>query len=146
VRKAAPAFSGQGIDGVSYSLAEYAGRPIILHFWATWCVPCRGELPALQRLSERLGDRAVILSVSADGSNLSGVQKMCREHSVSFPVLMDEDGSIRKAYEIESLPVTYLIGSDGKFSGRIIGSRDWDADDLVNDLKKILHIHGNKEI
>ncbi len=125
-RLPAPDFSLPALNGGEQSLAQYRGKVILLHFWATWCVSCRKELPFIQKLwSEYEGGDLVLLGINVDRGNRRGVESFVQEMGLGFPILLDADGKVRNAYEIFAMPTTYIIGRDGKIIGRIIGERDW---------------------
>jgi len=127
--KAAPEFSLLRSDGGrKLSLADEKGKLVLLHFWATWCVACRHEIPWIESLWQQYrGQGLVVLGVNVDRGNPSGVRDFIRQHHLSFPVLLDPAGDIRNRYAIRGLPSSYLIGRDGKIIGRIIGERDWSS-------------------
>ncbi len=135
VRVQAPAFSLDSLKGDQLGLSDFKGKVVLLNFWATWCSPCRKEMPAMQTLWERYREQGfVILAVTADKGSRKQVESFVEKHSLSFPVLFDPRGEARNQYEVVGLPVSYLIGRDGRISGRILGIRDWDgerADELV---------------
>jgi len=109
-------------------LSDYRGKLVLLNFWASFCTPCRREMPALESLWLRYRDQGlVVLALSADRDNLQRVTEFINEGSYSFPVLLDTEGEVRKTYEVRALPTSYLIGRDGRFVGRIIGEREWDS-------------------
>jgi peroxiredoxin len=125
-RLLAPDFALTGMDGVSRSLSSYRGKIVMLHFWATWCVPCRQEMPVLQKLREDFEDRDFeLLCVNVDHGNKDVVKAFMHNIDLHFHTLLDPDGEVRNAYAVRALPTTYLIGRDGRFSGLIMGERDW---------------------
>ena len=125
-RMMAPDFSLQGVDGKIRSLSSLRGKAVLLHFWATWCAPCRQEMPVLHDLSKELeGKGYVLLCVNVDRGNQDGVKVIMEGIKPGFNSLLDPEGDVRNAYAIRALPTTYLIGRDGKLSGLIMGERDW---------------------
>jgi len=129
IHKSAPNFSLAMLGGGKKALANYRGKVVLLHFWATWCVACRHETPQIEQLWRRYrADGLVVLGVNVDRGNVAGVQTFMRERNLSFPSVLDPDGTVRNRYEIRGLPTTYLIGRDGRIIGRIIGERDWSGD------------------
>jgi peroxiredoxin len=137
--KAAPDFSLPNIDGQQVSLQQYRGKVVFLNFWATWCIPCREEMPALERLHQtyHAQDLAIIsidLKESADQ-----VKTFFQKHSLSFPALLDQNGSVFRDYLVAGMPTTYLIGRDGTLLARGVGGRDWtraEALQLIQELIK----------
>lgn len=136
VRMKAPDFSLSDMDGKSRSLASYQGKVVILHFWASWCVPCRKEMPTLHHLHHSLkGKNIELVCVSVDTGSKKKVKKFMDDINHHFSTLLDPDGDARKKYAVRMLPTTYLIASDGRISGRIIGERDWNkAGPLLSSL------------
>lgn len=133
-RLPAPTFTLKTLDGTRVRLADFRGRPLLMvHFWATFCKPCRKELPALDRLARDLGGNGLtVLAVAVDRGNPRVVGRFVRDHAIGLTVPLDPGGEVRTAYEIDALPTTYLIGPDGRFVGRAIGPRAWDSPRLRN--------------
>jgi cytochrome c biogenesis protein CcmG/thiol:disulfide interchange protein DsbE len=126
--KPAPDFVLKDIYGQSISLAQFKGQPVLLNFWATWCGPCREELPSMQRLHEASKSNGgfQIIAISIDRSNMKKVNQYAEKLNLTFPILIDPDREIRKAYFIRGLPTSYLIDSEGKLRGFVSGARNWD--------------------
>lgn len=130
-RKLIPAvdFTLKDQFGNTHSLSDYKGKTIFLNFWATWCPPCKAEMPDIQRLyeeSETEGDDAVIvLGVAAPNlgreTSEEGIKEFLEENGYTYPVLIDTDGSLFYAYGINSYPTTYMIDRDGNVYGYISG-------------------------
>ncbi len=128
-RLLAPDFTLPDLKLGSVRLSDYRGKLVLLNFWASFCAPCRREMPALENLWQRYRDRGlVVLALSADRDNLKRVENFITEGDYSFPILLDTEGGVRKNYEIRALPTSYLIGRDGRFIGRVIGEREWDSE------------------
>ena len=118
----APSFSLETITGDTISLADFAGQPVILNFWASWCPPCRAEMPALQAVYAEYQDEIIILAINAsDQDTVSAVEKIRSDLGLEFPILMDVGGAVQKTYKISSLPTTYYISPDGKINKIEIG-------------------------
>lgn len=125
-RLPAPLFDLPALDDSRVRLQDYRGRLVLLHFWATFCEPCREEMPALAALAESPGEQeVVVLAIAVDRGNRRGVAKFADRYAPRLMVPLDADGDVRARYEIEALPTTYLIGRDGRFVGRSIGERNW---------------------
>ena len=135
----APSFDLPGLKKGSMRLSDYKGKLVLLNFWASFCAPCRVEMPALENLWQRYRDQGfVVLALSADRDNLKQVEQLIKDGGYSFPVLLDTEGEVRKMYEVRALPTSYLIGRDGKFIGRIIGEREWNSVDGRTLIEKLL--------
>lgn len=132
-RVEAPGFVLENLEGQEHSLAEFKGKVILLNFWATWCEPCRKEMPSMQKLWEAYKDKDfVILAVAGDrgiplfsSMTKRNIQSFVDELGLTYPILWDSEGTTRTLYEVVSLPWTYLIGKDGKIVGKVPGERDW---------------------
>ena len=138
IRKEAPNFTLRTLNGKRVSLHDYRGKVVLLHFWATWCKPCREELPTLQQLWEGLkGEELVLLAVAVDGRGKKQVEDYIGRYHFTFPVLLDAGGEVRRSYIVRGIPTTYIIGKDGNFSGIAIGPRDWMAGRVRGFLREI---------
>ncbi len=138
-RKVAPDFKLTLLNGNSISLSSLKGQVVLLNFWATFCSPCREEMPALQTLWKKYKQQGlVIIAVSIDQSDLQYVQQYIQNAELTFPVGMDTNKSIRRNYEIKVLPTTYIIGRDGKFLARAIGDRNWASNTSLSYFENLL--------
>ncbi|QPJ63995.1 MAG: TlpA family protein disulfide reductase [Candidatus Nitrohelix vancouverensis] len=128
--KAAPLFTLENMQGQTVQFDQYFGKPLLLHFWATWCVPCREELPALQKLYESIDrNNLEIVAINIDRGNRDRVEEYIAEMGLTFPMLLDPNQKVRRNYYINGLPTSYLIGPDGTFQGFISGARNWNLQD-----------------
>ncbi|MFN2466226.1 MAG: TlpA family protein disulfide reductase [Candidatus Dormibacteria bacterium] len=129
---AAPAFQLAGLDGEQHSLASYRGHVVLVNFWATWCIPCRAEIPELQfEYQKHRDDGVVVLGVNWKQAR-GDAQAFATERQVTYPVLLDSDGRAYTAYQVTSLPETFVIDRAGKVVGHRIGlgTRDKFEQDL----------------
>lgn len=127
VGQRAPGFALETVEGEMLSLADYEGRQVVLNFWASWCPPCREELPELIAFGEETG--IPVLGVNATKNERRGKQDVdafLQEVPVSFPVLLDEEGTVEKTYRVVALPTTYVIGPDGVITAKQVGPVDFD--------------------
>jgi len=139
VRLPAPQFNLATLDGDNKRLSDYQGKVILLNFWATWCAPCREEMPGMQTLYKKYKDQGlVIAAVSADQGKVENVESFANKLALTFPILMDANGDVRNRYEVVGLPMSYLIGRDGKMSGRIIGIKAWDSPEAFALIEHLL--------
>lgn len=119
---AAPAFdlAQVGADGARVSLAQFAGRPLVVNFWASWCVPCRKEMPALGRVSEQLAGRVAFVGVNYQDER-SAAAEFQRAAAVRYPSGTDPDGEVGRRYGVMGLPTTVLVDAGGRIVGRRLG-------------------------
>ena len=126
--KPAPDFTLETPTGNSVSLSDYKGKAILLNFWATWCIPCKKELPSMQKLYNILKkDGIEVIAISIDRDKRERVNQYIKDYNLTFPVLLDPNQKVRKDYFIMGLPTSYLIGGDGKLKGFVSGERVWDS-------------------
>lgn len=122
VGKAAPDIKMPLIDGGEFRMSEYAGRPMIVNFWASWCPPCRDESPGFERTWRRFSDSGFLLIGVDIQDTVEDGQAYIREFDLTFPNGIDLDGKITVDYGVIGLPVTFFIGADGIVKGRWVGA------------------------
>ena len=122
--KKAPEFSLQDINGKTVRLSDYSGKVIILNFFATWCPPCREEIPDfIELVNTTDSERFAIMGISVEKGDEGAVRKFAAVKKINYPVLVD-DGFVSKAYgPISSIPTTFIIDRNGNVAEKIIGSR-----------------------
>jgi thiol-disulfide isomerase/thioredoxin len=125
----APGFTLEDLSGRRLSLKDLKGRVVFLNFWATWCVPCRQEMPLMEKLHRDFKPEGLEMVAVNFREDKQTVRKFSAELGLSFPVLVDYDGKVGDEYGAWSLPLTYIINRDGEFIGKTIGDRRWDSDD-----------------
>jgi thiol-disulfide isomerase/thioredoxin len=122
------------IDGAgqSRSLADLRGHPLILNIWATWCVPCRQEMPTLNRLQATLKGSVLVVPLSIDSKGIPAVAAFYREIGItSLGIYVDQAGDATHLLGISGIPTTLMIDRDGREIGRKIGPAEWDSPDMV---------------
>lgn len=121
----APDFTVQTMDGKDVKLSDFVGKPVIINFWATWCGPCKVELPAFDAAYKEYGDKIVFLMVNlTDGyrDTVDGVKEFVADNGYSFPVYFDTDYSGAEAYSVYSVPMTVMIGKNGAVFQKHLGT------------------------
>lgn len=124
-RNAAPDFTVTDGGGNRVSTADLSGKPVILNFWATWCPPCRSELPAFDKLYRQYGNEVSFMMIDlTDGyrETVEGVKKFISENGYTFPVYYDTEGSAAEAYNVSSIPFTVAVGRNGNIVGTHLGA------------------------
>jgi thiol-disulfide isomerase/thioredoxin len=125
------------LAGRSQRLDDYRGQVVLLNFWATWCGPCRDEMPAIEQLKKKLKGRPfVVLAVNVNEPE-SRVRKFLSRLPLDFPVLLDVEGSTTRAWKVRILPSSFLIARDGRIRYVATGELDWAHEqvaDLVSEL------------
>lgn len=124
-------FETQLLDGTEISLDDYKGKVILLNLWATWCGPCRAEMPSMERFYNHYKDKPVFLAALNVREPKETVESYIKEGGYTFPVLMDELGVHSGIYSSGSIPTTYIINKEGLIIGRFVGAREWDDPELM---------------
>jgi cytochrome c biogenesis protein CcmG, thiol:disulfide interchange protein DsbE len=125
---ATPPLALDDLAGRSHSLADYRGKVVLVNFWATWCEPCREEMPSIERLRNSLkGQPFEVLAVNL-AEPLSRIEKFAAQLPLGFPLLRDRDGAAGKAWKAKLLPASFLIGRDGRIHYVAYGELDWASD------------------
>jgi peroxiredoxin len=135
---ATPPLELSDLDGKTHRLADYRGRAVLVNFWATWCQPCREEMPSFERLRASLqGERFAVLAVNLAEPE-SRIRRFLDTVPVRFPVLLDRDGATARAWQARMLPATYVIGPDGAIRYRHLGDLDWSSPEVRELILKLL--------
>ncbi|UOR12604.1 TlpA disulfide reductase family protein [Halobacillus amylolyticus] len=115
VGEKAPDFTLETLAGETLSLSDLRGQKVILNFWATWCPPCREEMPRMEKFQQEYGDEIQIVAVNATGSesSIKKVRNYIEEGGYTFPVVLDKELNVNNDYQAIALPTTYFIGTDG---------------------------------
>jgi peroxiredoxin len=135
--KPAPDFTLPDLDGNQVSLHDYQGKLIFLNFWATWCIPCREEMPAMEQLHQTFQPQGLVILAVDLKESPDKVKAFFDQHRLSYTALLDESGSVFRDYQVVGLPTTYLIGREGTLLARGVGGRDWtqaEGKDLIRAL------------
>jgi peroxiredoxin len=116
----APDFTLTDLNGNRVSLSQFLGQPVVINFWATWCPPCRVEIPHLIEAYEREQGQVVFLAISLDEPE-SVVRSFVEEQGMPFIILLDDGGKVASTYRVNSIPVTFFISRDGEITARYVG-------------------------
>jgi len=134
----APDFQLPSLSEESIRLSDYKGKIVLLNFWATFCAPCRMEMPSLQILSDQYQDSdVVIIAVSLDEGRRRAIKKWISKIGLEFPIALEGE-TAGDDYEVSSLPVTFIIGKEGQLIGRILGERKWDSSETREFIETLL--------
>lgn len=136
----APAYAATTLDGDTVSLASLRGSAVVLNVWATWCAPCREEMPGLQALHERFAARGLrVVGVSVDNR---GAERAIRQFAdglgITFTLLHDPADDVARLFRTAGVPETFLIDPDGRIAHRWIGRFDPEADDVIARVTAVL--------
>jgi peroxiredoxin len=123
----APDFSLKDLKGKEVEIKQFKGKVVFLNFWATWCGPCKEEMPGME-----------VLHISVDYEGIKPVQEFMSKQQYTFPVLLDPKGETLDLFEVKGIPTTFLIDKKGKMAGKAIGPRDWKSADIVSLLNLLI--------
>lgn len=140
VGKAAPDFQLPDLNDKEIRLSDYRGKVVFLNFWATWCKPCREEMPSMEVLYKNFEkDGLVILAVSIDRvTTKKEIPPFVKSLNLTFPVLVDSWGQTDKRYKLMGVPETYIIDREGTLREKVIGPRDWTRLDNLQILTQLI--------
>jgi thiol-disulfide isomerase/thioredoxin len=134
----APPLQAPDLQGKVWNLAELRGRVVLLNFWATWCPPCRAEMPSLQQLAEIYGpEQLVVLAVNV-GEGPRRIRQYLQSTGLSLNVLLDPQMEISRAWGASALPTTYLIDAEGRPRQRVRGEMDWSGREAAALVESLL--------
>ncbi len=131
----APEFTLKDIDGRVHHLSSYRGRVVIVNFWASWCPPCRYEMPSLERASKKLKSANVIILAINVGEKADTIFTFSVEYPVNFPLLMDIDSKVIKQWPVIGLPTTFVVDPGGRIVYRANGDREWDHPAMIKKIR-----------
>ncbi len=133
----APDFQLQSLDGQTVSLGNLLGKPVLINFWATWCPPCRSEMPYIQEIYEEWTDKGLVVLAINIGESSSTVEDFMQSQNLSFTVLLDTKQDVAQRYNITGIPATFFIDKDGIIQDKVIGAFQ-NKTQIENRLSKIL--------
>ena len=135
----APGFSIPTLNGNSLDLSNYRGKVIMINFWATWCGPCRVEMPSMEDLYSKYGGKNFEILAVNGGEDRNLVQPFIKNLNLTFPVLLDEQFEVHNKYQVTAIPSTFLVDKSGVITHRFFGFTDWANDysrELITKLMK----------
>jgi thiol-disulfide isomerase/thioredoxin len=133
-----PPLALNDLAGRPHALADYRGKVVLVNFWATWCEPCRDEMPSLQRLKERLAGRPFAVLAVNFGESEARVSEFVKRAAVDFTVLLDPSQEAPRPWRVRVLPASFLVGGDGRVRYSVIGEVDWTSEEAVDTIRRLL--------
>lgn len=122
----APDFQLETLDGEQVALSDYRGRRVMVNFWATWCPPCRAEMPDMQSFYEDKDVEILAINLTGTESSRDGVTDFTNEFGLTFPILMDEDTQVANEYQIQPIPSSFMIDSNGRIQYKALGAMNYE--------------------
>jgi peroxiredoxin len=137
--KKAPNFRLEDLKGKKSELKHFIGKVVFLNFWATWCGPCKEEMPSIEALYQKFkGKDFVFLAISVDYEGKNSVKEFIEKKHYTFPVLLDPKCKVFDLYEVKGIPTTILIDKNGSIVGKTTGPRDWNSPEAISLLNSLL--------
>jgi len=140
----APSFELTDINGKIHRLSNYRGKTLVINFWATWCPPCRAEMPAMNTAWKTLQKEGVVMFAINSGESEKRVRKFLKDVPIDFIVLLDEEGDVPATWPIPGLPTTYIVDPQGRFVYRALGGREWDNEAMLDMIRAVNPVKQNK--
>lgn len=138
-RHDAPVFEIENLAGGKTGLEDYKGKIVLLNFWATWCMPCRAEMPGMETIWQKYKDQGlVIAAVSVDEGSRGRIETFSKLFDLSLPILLDPESKVSDLYKVSNMPTSFLIDRDGKIISRIVGTDDWTSPEAIQLVEKLL--------
>lgn len=135
----APDFSVKDLGGKEIKLSSLKGKVVMVNFWATWCPPCKEEIPSMMKLNKSMeGKPFQMLAVSIDEGGKADVEKYFKSSGNSLPACLDSDGAVSKSYGITGVPETFIVDKSGKIQKKIVGGMDWNSAEVLSYMNELL--------
>ncbi len=134
----APAMQAVDLQGQTRSLADYRGRVVLLNFWATWCPPCRREMPSMERLRRSMAGRPLEILAVDSAETPEDVRAFLKTLALGFPILLDPDGQNTRRWKVYALPTTFLLDGEGRIRYVLRGGAEWDEGEALQAIETLL--------
>jgi len=136
----APDFTLTDMQGKHVSLSDLKGKVVILNFWATWCPPCKEEMPSMERLYRQFKDQGlVIVAVNVEKDGRGAVQSFLQRSPYTFPILLDSDAEVQNLYKVFRFPETFILDRNGMVVEKVVGAIDWTSSQAVQLINFLLN-------
>ncbi len=136
-RSTAPEFELVDLEDKIHRLADYKGKPIVINFWATWCPPCRKEMPSMNRAWKQLKEEGIEMIAINIGEHEADILAFQDEHPIDFQVLLDPQSESLESWRVKGLPTTYIISPKGAVAYSAVGPRQWDDTRILDKIRAL---------
>ncbi|VAX13238.1 hypothetical protein MNBD_GAMMA24-1175 [hydrothermal vent metagenome] len=136
-KKLAPPLVLMDIEGVKHDIRDYRGRPVIINFWATWCPPCRRELPSMNRAWKKIKAEGIVMLAVGVGEDVDSVVDFMTDYPIDFTVLLDKQAEVSAHWPVDALPTTFVLDKEGRLVYQAIGGREWDDNKLLDRVRAL---------
>lgn len=134
----APALQARDLKGQPQTLAAYRGKVVLLNFWASWCPPCLREMPSMERLKQKMAGRPLEIVALNSAETAEEVNAYLSRMALTFPILLDPDGSNTRRWKVFALPTSLLLDAEGRIRYVLTGPIEWDEDEAVRVIESLL--------
>lgn len=134
---AIPSFSIPSLEGKTLNSSDFVGSVTLLNFWATWCPPCKKEMPSIQRLHESMKGTSFNIVAISTGEKKDTVLKFLKTNPYTFPMYLDEKGRLGASFASQGIPTTYVVDKTGAIIAGIVGTREYDDPKLISIFKEL---------
>ena len=134
---AAPNFNLQGLDGKTYNLADFRGKPLLIKFWATYCKPCIKEMPTMDTLYQEVSKEGIQIVGINVGDSKEAIHDFEKRIPMSFPILMDPESMAASEYFVRGLPTSFIINANGEIVMKVIGAYHWEGSEALEKLRSL---------
>ncbi|WP_188455332.1 peroxiredoxin family protein [Virgibacillus oceani] len=131
----APDFELETLEGERVRLSDYKGKRVLVNFWATWCPPCRAEIPDLEKLYDKKDVTILAVNLTESEKSENNITDFVEKFGMTFPVLMDVNSDVSSAYRVQAYPTSYMIDSNGRIQFIALGAMNYDR--MVQELEKM---------
>jgi peroxiredoxin len=136
--KLAPDFTLKDLTGRPVALSSLKGKVVLVNFWATWCPPCREEIPSMVKMTQAMqGKPFQLLAISIDEGGKDAVQEFFKKSGAVLPALLDTDGTVSKRYGTTGVPETFVIDTKGVIMKKVVGAMDWSSPEVLAALEDL---------
>lgn len=135
-----PAIRLTSLDGKQLAVADLEGKYVFLNFWATWCPPCREEMPSIQRMSDELSGADFAVYAISVGETKATVQAFLKKTPYTFPIVLDPDGQISAMFAGRGIPTTFILDRSGRAIAGVVGARPWDTAEVFATFKALMDL------
>ena len=130
-------FEVEALKGGQVKLSGQKGKIVLLNFWATWCPPCRQEMPSINRLWAAMKNSSFTIMAVSGGETRTTVEKFITDNKYTYPIYLDPEGKLGTAFSASSIPTTYIIDKQGKAIAGIQGGKEYDTEEMIGLLKEL---------